>query len=148
MASTGYRFARYYAGSIRYRAKGPPLLALRLIAPLVVVSTVAVFASGLVLLFEGPSHRGQWVLIHKVSFIVWLAVAALHVLGHLPEMSASLRAATRAREGIQGLSRGRAWRWISLAGALAGGLLLALLLVPHFSAWTATGAFPHHGRDH
>jgi hypothetical protein len=35
LASTGWRFARYYRGSQEYVEKGPPLLALRLLAPLV-----------------------------------------------------------------------------------------------------------------
>src|SRR5579859_3010772 len=42
LASSGYRFARYYTGSASYREKGPPPLVLRLIAPMVVVSTVVV----------------------------------------------------------------------------------------------------------
>lgn len=46
LASTGYRFRRYYAGDREYRQKGPPVLALRLIAPVVVVSTLVVFVSG------------------------------------------------------------------------------------------------------
>jgi hypothetical protein len=148
MASTGYRFARYYAGNVRYRAKGPPELAMRLIAPLVVISTAVVFASGFVLLFEGPRHRGQWVFIHKASFIAWLAVTALHVLGHLPTMAASWRTATHERAELGGLRAGSAGRWISLAGALAAGVLLAVLLIPHFATWTASGAFPHHAGDH
>src|SRR6266550_4435588 len=36
LASTGYRFVRYYTGSCAYRAKGPPPLALRLLAPALV----------------------------------------------------------------------------------------------------------------
>src|SRR5882757_1252417 len=46
LASTGYRFARYYSGDARYRRVGPPALPLRLIAPIVVLSTLIVFASG------------------------------------------------------------------------------------------------------
>ena len=33
LASTGYRFARYYTGSRAYRVKGPPAMPLRLMAP-------------------------------------------------------------------------------------------------------------------
>ncbi len=40
MASTGYRFIRYYTGNAAYRGKGPPELILRLIGPIVVLSTV------------------------------------------------------------------------------------------------------------
>src|SRR4051812_23825435 len=42
LASTGYRFARYYSGSRAYRANGPPLMPLRLMAPVLVASTIAV----------------------------------------------------------------------------------------------------------
>src|SRR5271169_7076961 len=53
MASTGYRFMRYYAHNAEYRRKGPPELVMRLIAPVVVATTVGVFASGIVLMFLG-----------------------------------------------------------------------------------------------
>jgi hypothetical protein len=147
MATTGYRFARYYTHDRSYRRIGPPPLPLRVIAPAVVASTLLVFASGIVLLFEGPTHRGPWAGIHKASFIVWLAFTGLHVLGHLPGMPAALRAAggERARLGV--LPDGSAGRWIALVGTCVGGLVLAVLLIPHFSAWTATGAFAHH-HDH
>ena len=56
LASTGYRFVLYYSGNLAYRRKGPPELALRVIAPVVVLSTVAVFVSGIVLMFEGAAH--------------------------------------------------------------------------------------------
>jgi hypothetical protein len=144
MASTGYRFVRYYMRSRAYRRKGPPLPALRLIAPALVISTVVVFASGVVLLFEGPAHRGSWVLIHKASFIVWLIFTGLHLLGHLPGLPASLRAGRPRRAELAGLSPGHAGRWIALVGACVGGLVLAILLIPDFAAWTAPGAFAHH----
>ncbi len=83
MASTGYRFVRYYTGNRVYVEKGPPMLSMRLIAPMLVALTLVVFISGIVLMFEGPSHRGGLLLIHKVSFIVWLVFIGLHVLGHL-----------------------------------------------------------------
>src|ERR1700685_2891935 len=50
LASTGYRFVRYYTRDAAYRHVGPPALPLRLIAPIVVLSTVVVFASGVALL--------------------------------------------------------------------------------------------------
>jgi hypothetical protein len=144
MASTGYRFVRYYTRDRAYRRKGPPLLALRLIAPVVVISTAVVFASGIVLLFEGPSQRGSWVLIHEASFIVWLIFTGLHVLGHLPGLPASLRAGRRRRAELMGMTEGSAGRWIALGGACACGLVLAAVLIPQFAAWTAPGAFRHH----
>ncbi len=141
LASTGYRFARYYAHSAEYRRKGPPNPLMRGIAPFVVLTTIAVFASGIVLMLEGPAHRAGWGEIHKASFILWIGFTGLHVLGHVLELPASLRA-TKSTQ-IRGYRRstaanGAAGRWIALAGGLAGGLVLAIALVPQFSAWTVS----------
>ncbi len=91
MASTGYRFARYYTRNPAYVHKGPPEPILRGIAPIVVVSTLVVFITGIVLLAVGVSGRGELVEIHKVSFIVWVVFMALHVLGHLPAYARYMR---------------------------------------------------------
>jgi hypothetical protein len=144
MGSTGYRFVRYYTHDPAYRREGPPETLMRLIAPVVVLSTVLVFASGIVLLILGPSHRGPFVSIHKASFVVWLVFTGLHVLGYLPGLGASLRAARRDTGGL-GEDPGRVGRAITLSGALVGGLVLAIVLIPQFAPWTATGAFLHHG---
>lgn len=140
MSSTGYRFVRYYTHEPRYVRKGPPELALRMIAPLVVLSTVAVFATGVVLLVGGESLRHPWGEIHKVCFFVWVGFMALHVLGHLPGLPASLRATSRARLGErpwddQGAGRGA--RAVTLASSLVLGTALAIAVIPLFSAWHA-----------
>ena len=70
LGSTGYRFVRYYTRADTYRAKGPPALWLRLLAPAVIITNLAVFASGIVLLLDGPRSRGSWLTIHKASFFV------------------------------------------------------------------------------
>jgi hypothetical protein len=82
LASTGYRFVSYYAGSRSYRLKGPPQLLMRLLAPLLLAATGMVFTSGVVLLASGR-RSGMWVGIHKTSFIVWLALFSEHVLVYL-----------------------------------------------------------------
>jgi hypothetical protein len=64
MASTGYRFVRYYTLNAVYRTKGPPGPILRAIAPMVVASTVVVFVTGILLLAAGPSGRGRFLLLH------------------------------------------------------------------------------------
>lgn len=135
MSSTGYRFLRYYTGDARYRRKGPPELALRLLAPMVVLSTVVVFATGVALLFAGPSSRGTLLPIHKDSFFVWAAFMAVHVLGHLPSMSAVLRADYGASAGLSSDVTGRAGRMVALTGALVVGAVLAVLLIPEFGPW-------------
>lgn len=144
MASTGYRFLRYYTGNAEYRRKGPPELILRVIGPIVIISTVGVFASGVALLIAGPNQRNPWLFLHKGTFIVWLLFMALHVLGHLPAVA---RAFGIGREGAEQLARassGTAGRWIVIAGALVAGLILAIVLIPDFSAWTGHGVFLHH----
>jgi hypothetical protein len=145
LATTGYRFMRYYTHSERYVERGPPLLGLRVIAPAVVTSTVVVFATGIVLLAIGPRDRGPWLSVHKVSFIVWIAFTALHVLGHLPRVGAWL-GISRADSQAQALSggAGAAARWIALSGAIVAGSVLAIVLIPQFGVWTAPGAIPHH----
>lgn len=144
MASTGYRFIRYYTGNAEYRAKGPPELALRLIGPIVVLTTVVVFITGVALLIVGPGHRNPWLMLHKVSFIVWVVFMSLHVLGHLPAVGRALGIGQGGRAQLAAASPGGAGRWIAIAGALVVGLVLALLLIPDYSAWTGHGAFVHH----
>src|SRR5258708_37288535 len=46
IATTGYRFARYYRGTPTYTAKGPPPLVLRLAGPAAALPTIAAFATG------------------------------------------------------------------------------------------------------
>jgi hypothetical protein len=142
LGSTGYRMIRYYARKPEYVRRGPPELYLRLSAPLLVLLTIAVFVSGVVLMFLGPADRGSWVSIHKVTFFAWAAMFAIHFLGHLAEMPRALAGAVR-RYGAGG-TPGDSGRWITLAGALVAGAVLAIVLIPDFHSWTAAGAFPHH----
>lgn len=170
MASTGYRFLRYYTNNRRYRVKGPPLPALRLLAPAVVGLTLLVFGSGVVLLFIGPSSslRSQVFFIHKASFILWLGATGLHILGHLPEIFRFLRVSNDSRmEMIAARSPrtsagarpahppvgdhlpGGAGRWLSLGTALVLGLVLAIALIPDFGTWTGSvGMALLHHHDH
>jgi hypothetical protein len=150
LASTTYRFARYYLRDAIYVAKGPPMLALRAMGPLLILTTVVVFVTGLVLLFEGPRTRATPLLIHKVSFFVWLALFGVHLLAHVPNLPQSLRAVRLGADEpkLEGLGTGSAGRWLAMAGALVGGLVLAVVLIPHFSLWTAPGALPHHHHHH
>jgi hypothetical protein len=144
VASTGYRFIHYYTGNATYRLKGPPELILRLIGPIVVLSTAAVFVTGVVLLFVGPQHRNPWFELHKVSFIVWVVFMSLHVLGHLPGVARALGIGRRGQEAPTTAAGGAAGRWIALTGALVAGAVLAIVLIPDFSAWTAHSGLVHH----
>lgn len=134
LGSTGYRFARYYARTPAYRQKGPPLLPLRLLAPVLVAATIGVFATGVALLIDG--HKSNTLLLlHKASFVIWAAVFGIHFLAYLPHMLRALGAAwsDRRRRSIPGAGL----RGTLVAGALGGGLGLALLLLPTIDAWQA-----------
>jgi hypothetical protein len=149
LASTGYRFVRYYTHDAPYVRKGPPPMPLRLLAPLVVLSTLVVFASGVILLFVGPGARGTWFPIHKISFFAWVAFIAIHVLAHLPEVAHALQAdyGREARRGSttqwSGELNGRAGRALSLGGALAFGAVLAIVVIPQFGPWLSAHRFHH-----
>lgn len=128
LASTGYRFLRYYSGSPPYRRKGPPPPLLRLLGPLVVVLTVVLFASGIALVASPRALDGRLLLIHKASFVVWFAVMVVHVLGHLVETArlAPLDWARRTRVQVKGASL-RQW---TLVVAVVAGLALGVALIP------------------
>lgn len=134
IASVGYRFVRYYTNDAAYRRKGPPPALLRLIAPMVLLSTLVVFATGVALLLIGPSSRHTLLPIHKVSFFVWIAFTVLHVLAHLLELPALLRADYQRPTQLSNTS-GRAGRLLALASALVLGVVLAILLLPDFAVW-------------
>jgi hypothetical protein len=83
LVATGWRFAQYYLGDAEYVRFGPPRLLLRLLAPVLVLSTVMVLATGIVLMISGPVHRGPWLLLHKASFVIWGPTFGIHVLAYL-----------------------------------------------------------------
>jgi hypothetical protein len=145
MASTGYRFVRYYSGNTAYRRKGPPALLARVLGPGVVLSTLIVFGTGVALLFAGPSSRHELLPIHKITFFFWLAFIGLHVLLHLPSILPALRS-DYGRERITGDVTGRSGRTLALGGAVVAGAVLAVLLIPEFAAWVNhSGDFHGHG---
>lgn len=131
LGSTGYRFVHYYAGTSRYRRRGPPVTVLRATAPVLVASTVAVLASGVVLLLAGPPARPTGLPIHKLTFFAWLAAFGVHLLGHLP----SLPGAVRLDYGRLGRRDGAGGRRLALLAALIAGVILAVLVLPDVPAW-------------
>ncbi len=129
LGATGYRFARYYSGDPAYRRKGPPKLGLRLLAPVLVLSTLSLFLSGFVLMLEGASRLPQVMLVHKASFLLWITVVGVHVLSHLPRLGKSLRAVHSSHLTV---APGAAGRWLAVFSAVAVGLALAIVLSAHF----------------
>jgi len=166
LASTGYRFMRYYTADPAYRHKGPPAVALRALGPVLVGLTVIVLASGVALLLIGPSSRGTLVLVHKVSFICWIVVCAVHIAGHLPEMVRFKKVSRQTRAQLDELRSlvpgfggaaepppdapipGNRGRWMSVGAAVVLGLVLAAIFVPDFGAWTSAQPVVHHHDFH
>jgi len=83
LGSVAYRFVRYYAGDPHYRAAGPPELVMRLIAPALVLLTVALFATGIELWLFGFRFGDQWLTWHKAAFVLWFLAAMFHALAYV-----------------------------------------------------------------
>jgi hypothetical protein len=136
LASTGYRFVRYYTGSPVYREKGPPLIWLRMLAPLLVATTILVFGSGIALLVIG--HRSDTLLtVHKVAFIVWGVLFAVHFLAYLPRVVRSL-GSDWSRDRRRTV-RGAGTRLGLVLASVAGGVALALGLLSSIDHWHRGG---------
>jgi hypothetical protein len=134
LSSTGYRFGRYYSGSEPYARKGPPHIFLRLLAPGVVITTLALFGTGVALLVAGPPSN-TLMFLHKLSFIAWVALMTLHVLGHLLEVP-SLAAADWRRSGPrEARLAGAGARTLALGTALLAGVAVAALTFSAASPW-------------
>jgi hypothetical protein len=131
VASTGYRFVRYYTRHEAYVRAGPPPVALRLLGPVLVFATTGLFATGVALAVLGPGT--PFVLpLHKASFAVWLGAMAIHVLAHLPRMAGLVRDDVRAapNEAAPRL------RFAAVGLAVAAGAILAVATLPLVPAWT------------
>jgi hypothetical protein len=129
LASTGWRMVSYYRRADAYVRRGPPHVVLRvLVAPVLVVSTVVMLATGIAAALVG--HGGLWLGLHKVSFVVWGVAFGLHVLAHLSKLP--LAASDWWRPDRIG---GRQLRRIILASALLVGVLLALFAFPLAHHW-------------
>ena len=91
LGSTGWRMLRYYLGADEYVRRGPPHLVLRtIVAPILVVSTVVLFATGVGLLVLGERH-GPLVGLHKASFLVWFGATTIHVLTRVLRVPGAIR---------------------------------------------------------
>ncbi len=128
VASTGYRFVRYYTGAFGYRVAGPPPWPIRLLGPIVLLTTAALFVTGLELWWFGLRFGSAWVGFHKVSFMIWLPAMGIHVLWHLG------RTARTARdELVSGRLAGDLSRRGLVVGSLVAGVALAVATLSYHS---------------
>jgi hypothetical protein len=137
LGSTGYRFVRYYTGSAPYLRQGPPTLPLRLLAPVLIVATGALFATGVGLILVGPDHRGALLGLHKASFVVWFAVASIHVLAYVGRVPA-LIAGDLSRSRRQYVGH-RAARIAVTVAAVVAGVALAMATAHLAGPWLQRG---------
>jgi hypothetical protein len=136
LGSTGYRFARYYMGSEPFREAGaPPLLLRFVVAPVLVLSTVAVFGTGLELWLFGLQFGSVWISAHTLSAVVMLVALAAHLLAHTRLSLDVLVGAVSARREV--LSP----RSLAVASLVLGAVLAAasLLYVSPFTTSVAGG---------
>src|SRR5438105_2332538 len=124
LASVGYRFARYYTGDARYRAAGPPRLAMRLLGPVVVLLTVIVFATGIELWLFGYRFGFFWVPLYHASAYLWFLAMAIHVGNYLGRSTELATADWRDR------LRGTFTRRSLVVGSLILGAVLAIAMLP------------------
>lgn len=139
IGSTGYRFYRYYTGSSPYRRKGPPAPLLRVLGPLVVLTSVTVLGTGVALGLLGPRGSGSdtVLMLHRASFLGWLAVMTVHVLAYVWRLPRLIGADLRGSPGRDGeMIAWRAGRLSVLMVALGGGLVVALAGVHMVSGWS------------
>jgi len=120
LGSTGWRMLRYYLGAAEYVERGPPHVVLRtMVAPLIVLSTLVLFATGIALLALGETE-GTLAALHKASFIVWFGATGMHVLAHVRRLPGLLRRPVP----------GRGIRLTLVTGAMVTGLALATVALP------------------
>lgn len=127
--TVGYRFVGYYRGEPDFRAAGPPALGMRLLAPVLVVLTVVLFASGVELWLFGWSL--PWIAIHHGSFVLWLVAIGVHAFFYLrraPEL-----ALADWRHHLEGALERRSL----VVGSLLLGIALATAMLPFPSPYGA-----------
>ncbi|MEO9138197.1 MAG: hypothetical protein ABI345_03945 [Jatrophihabitans sp.] len=148
--STTWRIIRYYAGNEAYRSAGPPPMLLRLLGPLVVVTTLGLLGTGLALIALGQDAGRRPFLsilglqldtlsLHQALFLAFAVAAGLHLLARfIPALRlvtgkvADTVPARRARLAVMALT------------AIVA-IITAVLVLGWSGAWRTGDR--HHGHD-
>lgn len=130
LASTSWRFFRYYTGHPDFVRKGPPKTFLRVLAPFLVLSTVVLFASGIALVVI--HHPNGWLyVVHRYDFLAWFFILAAHVLTYMWQVPGVLRRDLSTRRLYRRTSpKGRLLRVWLVVGSIVAGVAMAALLYP------------------
>jgi hypothetical protein len=138
LATTGWRFARYYLRDAEYVRRGPPHPFLRLlVAPLTVASTAVLFGTGVTLVLVRP-QEGLLIGLHKAGFVVWFGAMGAHVLAHVLKLPRLVRADYVDR------ASGSYLRQLAVAAALVAGIVVAIAALPAAHDWAHWAALHHH----
>ncbi len=143
LASTGWRFVRYYTGTGAYVVGGPPRLPMRLLAPFLVAATVVLLASGVAM---GVLHGNALTLarrLHGPASVVWLVLVGLHSLVYLQR---ALRSSAEEALALARAVNGARARAQLLATAIVSGVVLGIATVPAQHRWVNLSRDHHH--DH
>jgi len=137
MGSVGYRFLRYSTGSPAFVQKGPPRLEMRLLAPLLLLASLSLVASGITLALLGPPTAFSVCVLrlHALSVICWLPLVALHVGTYIWRVPRLLLADWQ-KHSTRWVP-GRGWRYGGTLVALLAGTGAAALFFPFAASWTA-----------
>jgi hypothetical protein len=133
LGSTGYRFVRYYTKSPAYVRNGPPVLPLRILGPLLIITTLVVVGSGIGLVVAGPARAGLLRPLHSGSVAIWLTMLAIHASAYLLRALRLIMGDWRRRSSQQ--APGRGIRLGVTFGALLAGGCAAILLLPGAAPW-------------
>lgn len=141
-ASTGWRFLRYYTRGRPYVEAGPPIMPLRLLGPLVVVTTLGLLGSGLVLIALGAERSRQngvlgfsWVNIHQAFFIGCGVALGLHFLARAVPALMLISGRRKEEPGAAGRIPGGAARLAVIVLSLAVAGVTTALVLPAASSW-------------
>ena len=133
LVATGWRFLRYYTRDAEYVRRGPPMILMRLLAPILVAATVLLFGSGIAM---GFTHGGTLALarsVHGPASVVWSIALGIHVLAYL------LRAVEHVGRRVRSA--------VYPAAALVVGAVVAVASLPAMHDWTRLHHDHHKGRD-
>jgi hypothetical protein len=135
-ATTMYRFTRYYQHKPAYVRRGPPHIVLRVLGPVVIVSSLAVLGTGIGLLGVHSRDGGTLLTAHQASFIVWVFAMTIHVLGHVKE------AVVASWAELRHTAPRRLLRLTALVLAIGLGVGGGAVLIGDATQWTHRGS--HH----
>lgn len=138
LGSTGWRFARFYTRHPSYVRKGPPATLLRVLAPVLVLTTIVLFGSGIALVVIHDPY-GWLYVVHRYDFLLWFAVLTVHVLAYMWQVPGVVRRdLSRRREYRRSSPGGRMLRLWLVSASVVAGVLLAVMLWPSIAGQVHT----------